>query len=170
MNARTKHIPVRLSGRAEGIEELTYTVDPADLKLPAEFSAPLDVAVRLDVAHDQIVLRVNVVGEAVYPCDRCLDPVRLPVKSRFALVYNTSEREAGEPDADDVRLIDHNDPVADLADDVRDAALVCIPMRITCGEDELGDPLCKTPIPDHLNADSQDRIDARWDALKSLKL
>jgi len=170
MNARTKHIPIRLSGRAEGIEELAFTVAPSDLALPAEFSAPLDVAVRLDVSSDQIVLRITVAGEAVYPCDRCLDPVRLPVKSRFTLVYNTGDNEAGDVESDDVRVIDHTDPVADLSDDVRDAALVCIPMRITCGEDEQGKALCKTPIPDHLNADAQERTDARWDALKSLKL
>jgi uncharacterized metal-binding protein YceD (DUF177 family) len=170
MNPRTKYIPVRLSGRAEGTEDLSMSVEPSDIHLPAEFASPLVVLLHLDVSHDQIVLRVDVRGEAVYPCDRCLDPVRLPVDTRFYLVYTNSGNSDVETDADEVRMIDHNDPVADLADDVRDAAMLCIPMRKTCGEDEHGSFLCRTSIPDHLNADVQEKSDPRWDALKSLKL
>lgn len=170
MNMRTKYIPIRLSGRAEGTEELSFSVEPSEIQLPKEFSAPLTVLVHLDVSHDQIVLRVDVRGEAVYPCDRCLDPVPLPVETRFYLVYTSGGADDIAIDADDVRMIDHNDPVADLADDVRDAAMLCIPMRKICGEDEHGNALCRTTIPDHLNADAQEKSDPRWDALKSLKL
>ncbi len=170
MNPRTKHIPIRLSGRAEGIEEITFSVAPADIELPPEFGTPLDVGVHLDVSHEQIILRVDVAGEAVYPCDRCLEPVRLPVKTRFYLLYSSSEKQEIDTDAEDVRMIDHNDPIADLSADVRDAALLCIPMRKICGEDKQGNSLCATSIPDHLNADVQEKSDPRWDALKSLKL
>jgi uncharacterized protein len=170
MNMRTKHIPIRLSGRAEGIEEFDFTVDPHDLELPAEFSTPLDVQVQLDVSHDQVVLRVEIVGQATYPCDRCLEPVVLPVESHFYLVYANKNAPGDDVDADEIRTIDHNDPVADLSEDVRDAAMLCIPMRIVCHGSDASTSSCSRAIPDERNADTLERTDPRWDALKSLKL
>jgi len=169
MNAKRKHIPVRLSGLADGHHELSYSVSPADIDLPGEFGTSVSVNVDLDKSHSQSALHITIDTEAEYLCDRCLDPVRLAVQSDFMVIY-THESSEKRPDDTEIRQIDVNDPIIDLAEDVRDAALLCIPMRRICGEDAAGNPLCKSPIPDEHNAEKAVRTDPRWDSLKSLKL
>lgn len=169
MNRKQKHIPVRLSGLVDGRHELDYTVAPAEIDLPDEFNEPVSVHVDLDKTHSQIALHVQVKTAATYPCDRCLDPVRIPVETNFVLVYAHDNSDAGEEDSD-IREIPLHDPTVDIAKDVRDAAMLCIPMRHICGEDEEGNPLCGEPIPDELHAEKQRREDPRWDALRKLNL
>ncbi len=170
MNAKQKHIPVRLAGLGDGVHELLFDVDPEEIDLPAEFREKIAVRVDLDKTHHQAALHVFVRAAAVYPCDRCLEPVTIEVDTDFRLVYaNDNSAESGEEESE-IRRIDVNDPVIDLSDDVRDAALLCIPMRRVCGEDENGEPLCRDAIPPEHDADRQEKADPRWDALKSLKL
>jgi uncharacterized protein len=169
MNSRTKHIPVRLSGLADGTHESHYEVAPGSIDLPEQFRDPVIVNVRLDKATHQIAMQVQVRSTAMFPCDRCLEDVVVPVEKEFVLVY-TKDKEEQDSDNDDLRVIDMNDPVIDLTDDVRDAALLCIPMRIICGDTADGEALCRQPIPESLRAESLQREDPRWEALKSLNL
>lgn len=169
MNKKQKHIPVRLSGLVDGRHAFDYSVAPEEIDLPAEFKEPVSVHVDLDKTHSQIALRVKVETVAEYPCDRCLDPVRLPVQTDFVLVY-AHDNSGADNDESDIREIPAHDPTVDIAEDVRDAALICIPMRRICGEDAEGNPLCRKPIPDALRVEKQEREDPRWDALRSLKI
>ena len=169
MNSKTKHIPVRLSGLADGAHELQYDVEPQLLDLPEQFVSPVHVDIHLDKGQHQVALRVSVHAEAQYPCDRCLDAVAVPVDTEFVLVY-THDNSGPSSEDDSVRPIDVSDPTVDISEDVRDAALLCIPMRIICGEDEQGAALCRQPIPEELRAEAQQREDPRWDKLKSLNL
>lgn len=169
MKKKQKHIPVRLSGLVDGRHELEYTVAPEEIDLPEEFGEPVSVHVNLDKTHSQIALHVQVETAATYPCDRCLDPVRIPVMTDFVLVYAHDNSGSGDEESG-IREIPVHDPTVDIAEDVRDAAMLCIPMRHICGEDAEGNPLCRKPIPDELRAEKQAREDPRWDALRKLKL
>ena len=170
MNSKQKYIPVRLAGLGDGVHELLFTVDPAEIDLPAEFQQEVAVRIDLDKTHHQAALHVFVQTAAVYPCDRCLEPVTIPVDTDFRLVYAHDNSAEGGEDESEIRQIDNNDPVIDLSEDVRDAALICIPMRRICGEDENGEPICADAIPPERNADLQEKEDPRWDTLKSLNL
>jgi uncharacterized protein len=172
MNFRTKHIPVRLTGMAVGVYTFDFRVAPHDLEMPESFEQPIVVHVQLDASHAQVLLTVDVETEATMPCDRCLDPVSVPVRTRFRLLYRHDEEVPVRDDDEDgeVRAIDMNEPVVDIAEDVRDAAVVCIPMRNICGEKDDGTPLCRTPIPGDRLLEAEERRDPRWDALRSLEL
>lgn len=170
MNSKKKYIPVRLAGIGDGLHELQFTVAPAEIDLPAEFQQDVAVRIDLDKTHHQVALHVFVQTAAEYPCDRCLDPVVIAVDTEFRLVYAHDNSAEGGEDETEIRQIDMNDPVADLSDDVREAALVSIPLRRICGEDENGEPTCAQGIPPEHDADAQEKEDPRWDALKSLNL
>jgi uncharacterized metal-binding protein YceD (DUF177 family) len=170
MNSKQKHIPVRLAGLGDGLHELQFTVAPAEIDLPAEFRQDVSVRIDLDKTHHQAALHVFVQASAEYPCDRCLDPVIIAVDTEFRLVYANDNSAEGGEDETEIRPIDMNDPVADLSNDVREAALLCIPMRRICGENEKGEPLCKNGIPPEHDAEAQEKEDPRWDKLKSLNL
>jgi uncharacterized protein len=170
MTSKRKHIPVRLAGLSDGVHEFRFEVAPADIDLPAEFGQTVDVRIDVDKTHHQASLHVFVRTEASYPCDRCLEAVGIPVDTEFRLVYAHNNSAEDGADESEIRKLDINDPVVDLSEDVRDAALICIPMRRICGENEQGEALCKGIIPPDRDADAQDRVDPRWDKLKSLNL
>ncbi|MBR9976387.1 MAG: DUF177 domain-containing protein [Bacteroidetes bacterium] len=170
MTSKQKHIPVRLAGLSDGVDELRFDVAPADIELPAEFAQTVDVRIEVDKTHHQVAVHVFVSTTAQYPCDRCLEAVDIAVDTDLRIVFvHDNSAEGGEDDRD-IRLINPNDPVADLAEDVREAALLCIPMRRVCGENEHGEPRCSGILPDDRNADTQPKEDPRWDTLKSLNL
>lgn len=171
------HIPIRIAGLSDGQHEFDETVPPRNLELPAEFGQDLSVHVVMDKSHAHIVLTVDISGEAMYPCDRCLEPVRIPVAQHFLLYYARDPGAARMLEEDDVRMIDPSAPWVDIAEDVRDYALLAVPMRRTCGEDELGQPRC-TAAADAAAADAGERageqageadVDPRWEKLKDIK-
>lgn len=169
MTSKQKHIPIRLTGLSDGVHELRFDVAPADIELPAEFGPRVDVRVDIDKSHHQVAVHAFVRTSAVYPCDRCLEAVSINVETEFRIVFVHDNSADGMEDDRDIRAIDPSEPVTDLADDVREAALLCIPMRRVCGENEEGEPLCAKAIPVERDADATPREDMRWDTLKSLK-
>lgn len=170
MNPRQQHIPVRLSGLTDGIHESTCSVDPVILALPKEFDRALQVSIRVDTSHLQVVVSVHTLTSAVFPCDRCLEDVRISIDSSLVLVYE-HERPVGESIGEnEIRLINPSEPVIDIAEDVRDSVLICVPMRKICGEDEHGVSLCRSSQLEKYHLEAEENTDTRWDALKSLKL
>lgn len=169
MTSKQKHIPIRLAGLSDGVHDLRFDVAPADIGLPAEFGTPVDVRVDVDKTHHQVAVHAFVRTTAVYPCDRCLEPVSIDVDTDFRIVFVHDNSAEGMEDDRDIRAIDVNDPVVDLAEDVREAALLCVPMRRVCGENEHGESLCARAIPAERDADASEREDSRWEKLKSLK-
>ena len=101
MNFRTKHIPVRLTGMAVGVYTFDFRVAPHDLEMPESFEQPIVVHVQLDASHAQVLLTVDVETEATMPCDRCLDPVSVPVRTRFRLLYRHDEEVPVRDDDED---------------------------------------------------------------------
>ena len=165
MKKNDQHIPIRISGIADGQHDFDVVVTAADIGLPAEFPAEVAVHVHMDKTHSQIILTVDAASTAVYPCDRCLDPVTIPVAQRFVLMYARDVTAARVLDDDEVRVINPVDAFIDIGDDVRDFALLGIPMRRTCGEDADGAPLCRKPIQTPATqTDAQ--TDPRWDKLR----
>lgn len=173
MKRDTYHIPIRIAGLSDGQHAFDETVPTHELELPAEFRQELSVHVIMDKHHSHIVLTVDLTGEAMYPCDRCLEPVRIPVAQHFLLYYARDPGAARMLDEDDVRIVDANAPSIDIAEDVRDYALLAVPMRRTCGENEDGSPVCvaaDAAIIGEAGESQEDDapVDPRWEKLKSL--
>lgn len=175
MNAREKHIPLRIGGLSDGTHEMSLDVAPASIQLPAAFGSPVAVRIRVEKTHADAVVHVEAAATAEFPCDRCLEPVQVPATAAFALYYahDLATARASADDEDEARLIDPQDPVVDLEDDVRSELLLHVPMRITCGEDADGRSLCRADIARYLaeenGEDDAPAGDPRWDALKALK-
>ena len=162
------HIPIRISGLADGEHEFDVLADPAKIGLPEEFGEEITVHAHMDKTHSQLILHVELRSVAVFPCDRCLEALRIPFENHFALLYARDLASARELDEDDVRIIDANEPVIDISDDVRDFALLAIPMRRVHGEDADGQSACPVDVPAELLESSATEGDPRWEALKHL--
>ncbi|MFH1569741.1 MAG: DUF177 domain-containing protein [Gemmatimonadota bacterium] len=157
----------------EGISELAYQVPADDLGLADRFFAfPAPVAVSLKVVRGLQTFSLDgtvrwvVAGE----CCRCLAPVQQPMETRLRLLVQRREASREEleayEDQDEVEIVDPGARQVDLAERLRDAIALELPMRIYCRDECKG--LCPSCGQD-LNAGAcecaVESTDPRWEAL-----
>jgi len=102
------------------------------------------------------------------PCDRCLEPVKVPVHLDLEQHFvQADERVEEDKDAEDAETF--SGYLLDLSDFVRDEIYLSIPMKVLCSGE------CKGLCPQcghNLNLGPCDcdltQTDARWDSLKEL--
>jgi uncharacterized protein len=135
-----------------------------------EFSeqAPIsecNVKVKGTVTRDGDVYTVtgNVYTVLTLQCDRCMKEVGYPLHSSLQCVF-TADVTAMEEDVKPVLQFS-----IDLSDDIREAVVMEMPMKVLCKEDCLG--LC-TKCGSDLNSDAcmchQGEIDPRLEGLKDI--
>lgn len=109
--------------------ELTCHVGP---ELFADLGAEVagcDVSARvtLEPSHGAFKLAMALRGVMQVPCDRCLEPVAIPVDTRYELTLRLG------PEYDDaapgILVIPERDPAVDLAPLMRDTLILALPMR-----------------------------------------
>ncbi len=107
-------------------------------------------------------------------CDRCLEAIKLPIKSPFDLVYMPAGDSAagGEDEIDEaaVEVGFYEGSGLELNDVLREVVLLALPMQIVCTE------LCKGICPvcgqNRNQRDCQCQmkaVDDRWNSLKNLR-
>lgn len=106
-----------------------------------------------------------------YPCDRCLERVRLPIEKDFDLVYLPEElgpvdveREIGEAETD---VAFYSGGGVDLNDILRELIILELPMRRVCVPDCADVPAVLREAA--LSATKAKQPDSRWDALQRLR-
>ena len=123
----------------------------------------------------EIRLRGEIEASGVAVCDRCLEPITVPLSGPFRISYEPREN---EPVDDEVEISEKDAEVSyyegdglNLADVVREQVLLALPMQKLCRPECQGIcPICginrnETPCP----CNAQAEVDERWAALKSLK-
>ncbi len=137
--------------------------------LHAEGSAEL-------VSHTlgDIRLQGNLQVTVAAPCDRCLEPVSLPVQSPFDLVYMPASEasEGGEEEIDDaaVEVGFYEGNGIQLNDVLREVVLLALPMQLVCSESCKGIcPVCGQNRNQRECACHTSAADDRWNKLKDLR-
>jgi uncharacterized protein len=122
--------------------------------------------------------RVVVVGEfaavAEVECDRCLQPVQLPISNDFRLEYVTPEKyrslETAELAEGDLALSIFDGESIDVDDIVREQLLLAIPTHTLCRENCKGFcPVCGADRNVTTCNCEATEIDPRWTGLKDLR-
>ncbi|MCA9737169.1 MAG: DUF177 domain-containing protein [Gemmatimonadota bacterium] len=114
---------------------------------------------------DDVLVRVDVAGEVVGECARCLAPVRTPVRSAFDLYYSA---EADEDDGE-VRPLAPEATTVDLVPALREELLLTLPTHLVCEEACAGlCPKCGANLNEARCDCSDEEIDPRWAALRTL--
>lgn len=151
--------------------------EPSDIDLEGE-SVSLAGPVRLTGEMQKRDVRVHLDGKLAadvsLDCTRCLEPIARHIEQDFTAIfvdaeYETDAKEVEVADAAlDESLVEGGE--LDLAEVVREQLLLSLPVQTFCRED------CKGLCPQcgaNLNLIdckcSDDDIDPRWAALKSLK-
>jgi uncharacterized protein len=115
----------------------------------------------------------RLIGRAQVECDRCLQPVELPIDSQFTLEYVTAEdyqaQQAIELTQEDLDLSVFDGDAIDIDELVKEELLLAIPDHVLCVENCKG--ICaKCGANKNLRECSCDthEIDPRWAGLKKL--
>ena len=146
-------------------------LNPVDERIDVIETATISGKVRLAVK--EVFVDGHVETRAKAECDRCLQPVEIPVKADFALEYIPgSEYES----TDVVELTEDQLSVAvfdgegiDVDEIVKEQIVLAVPTRVLCRENCKG--ICPECGADRNTVDcscTTNDIDPRWAALKKL--
>lgn len=134
------------------------------------------VAVKGNVKLARALVQVNghIDTRAQVECDRCLQPVELPVDADFALEYITGSdyesSEAAELTDEEMSVSVFDGEAIDVDEIVKEQILLAVPTRVLCREDCKGIcPECGIDRNSGECACVTDDVDPRWAALKNLK-
>jgi uncharacterized protein len=132
------------------------------------------VAELMNHSLGEIRLQGNLQVKVDSPCDRCLEPVSLPIQSPFDLVYMpTSEvTEGGEDEIDEagVEVGFYEGNGLQLNDVLREVVLLSLPMQLVCSESCKGIcPVCGQNRNQRQCGCQTAAADDRWSKLKDLR-
>lgn len=107
-------------------------------------------------------------------CDRCLEPVSLPIRSPFDLVYIPASvaAEGGEEEIDEaaVEVGFYEGSGLQLNDVLREVVLLALPMQLVCSESCKGIcPVCGQNRNQRDCGCQSAAVDDRWTKLKELR-
>lgn len=164
-------------GLSADIEEFKYHLDKgffADIEPIEVIDSSVDVALIVKKSHEGIYnLLFRFYGTLTIPCDRCLEPMTLPVKTEYAISVERGERYDDSDDA--VLIVPEHWQELDVEPLMRDTVLLAIPI-VHCHADGLCDPAMLSYMTDgEIDEDNPDEesdnndVDPRWEALKKLK-
>ena len=148
-------------------ESYFSALDQAEVK-----KGSLHVSVSIRKASGFFELLIHSAGTLIIPCDRCLDPVELPLDFNEHLVINlVPTMEETSTEDDDIWMINENDSELDLFHFIYESILLALPQQIV-HPDVDGKPSCNPEmikILDDLSS-KKPETDPRWEALKNIKL
>jgi len=159
----------------EGLNELTHVHNAESLDLLTLedredcFIHPINIRVSINKVSSQFFFNVSVDTKARFICDRCLDEFTMELKDNFRLVYTLEKDYVEDEDNTGIKSLGSESDVIDISGDIREALLISIPMKTLCSEDCKG--ICSVCGVNRNKEEcnhKDERIDPRWEALKSL--
>lgn len=166
---------LRVVGKSLGNHNITIVCDNAffDIaEIPNLQNGLVNLQIEMEVQEKMLHLAMHFSGKVVLPCDRCLDPVEVPLDFDEELIVKIVDHTAARENDDNMWFISDNVNEIDIFHFVYESISLALPHRIVHEEDENGNSTCNPDILERLNAltkKADDDIDPRWEALKKLK-
>ena len=168
---------VELENLEGGKGEFAHVYQPDELNPIDErvqLTEPAAVNGRVRVAGNEVFVNGHIDTRAKVECDRCLQPVELPVNTDFALDYirgaDYESNAAAELTEADMSVSVFDGDAIDIDEIVKEQILLTVPTRTLCREDCKG--ICPECGIDRNTGECScvtDNTDPRWAALKNLK-
>ena len=167
---------VELENLKGGKGEFAHIYQPDELNPIDErvqLTEPAAVNGRVRIAGNEVFVKGHIDTRAQVECDRCLQPVELPVNSDFALDYisGTDYESSAAAELTEADLsVSVFDGAIDIDEIVKEQILLTVPTRTLCREDCKG--ICPECGIDRNTGECScvtDNTDPRWAALKNLK-
>lgn len=162
---------ISLIGLSEGLHTLNFVEKLAALGVENQPNLSEDVQIRVDLEkrspHYVLKNRVQVSGR--FACARCADEFDRTLSDEWRAVFTSDKEMAGMNEADDMHYLAPEAKEIDLTDEIRDAIVLAVPMKMLCSENCRG--LC-AGCGANLNTEpcrcAAPPADPRWEALRRL--
>lgn len=160
---------INISKLSLGHHYRSLEAEPANIGLDARFNRTVRVDASLEKSNRQLLLRVQFTTGGLFTCDRCLDEFQQEVSSSYAIVYVTGN-EPVEGEYAEVQVISPDTNTIDLGEDVRQYAILALPLKMLCREDCAGlCPVCGVNMNRTVCLGHEDEMDPRWAVLKYIQ-
>ena len=167
---------IELENLEGGKSDFVHVYQPEDLNPVDEridVIEPATVSGKVRLAGNEVFVNGHVETRAKVECDRCLQPVEIPVNADFALEYIPgSEYESTdvvELTEDQLSVAVFDGEAIDVDEIVKEQIVLAVPTRVLCRENCKG--ICPECGTDRNTGDcscTTNDIDPRWAALKKL--
>ena len=167
---------IELENLEGGKGDFAYVYKPEELNPVDErisLSGPANVSGKVRLAGNEVFVDGRVDAQVRVECDRCLQPVEMPVNADFALEYISGseyeESQAVELTEAEMSVSVFDGQAIDVDEIVKEQIVLAVPTRMLCREDCKG--ICPECGMDRNTGDcgcGKNEIDPRWAALKKL--
>lgn len=166
-------IKIKVSNLSNGRYDYDFEGKASDLEIYEPYIGNFMTDAVLSKFDNQIILDAETEITANLICDRCANEFPSVIKSNFRNVYlfrvNIKDAE-GENEKEDVVFIHPDTDKIDLDKDIRDYAVLAVPMKNLCSEDCKGlCPKCGMNLNEGLCDCNEVNIDPRWEPIQKLK-
>lgn len=128
----------------------------------------LSVHVDLEKEERMLIFQFTIDGEVSLPCDRCTEPVTIPIKGKERLIVKFGE-EFSELD-EEIQIIPESETTFDTAPFIYEYLHLLLPMKRVHPEEDQGKSSCDPGMLARLNELMQSRVqDPRWEKLKGMR-
>jgi uncharacterized protein len=164
-------IKIKVSNLTNGRYDFDFEGKANDLEISEPYVGNFNTHVSLNKFDSQIILDSETGIAANLVCDRCAKDFQSVIKSNFKLVYLfRNQFDESESEKEDVVYLHPDTDKIDLDKDIRDYALLAVPMKILCSDDCKGlCPRCGKNLNYGLCDCDEEVIDTRWDLIQKLK-
>ncbi|MGE5683160.1 MAG: YceD family protein [Bacillota bacterium] len=160
---------IKHTNYTEGIHNIEFIESAESIGLTKPFLGDVKLNVRMDKSRTQIVLDCDLNIKAELVCDRCNEDFIAELNRKFKLIYLFEE----QPESSDTPDLYYLSPETDkikLDSDVKDYAVLSIPMKNLCKEDCKGlCSHCGTNLNNEVCECGKDEINPVWAPLLKLK-
>lgn len=160
---------IKIAGLSEGSHSYHFNESASKLELGNPFSENITADVELNKSLNQIILSVDLKVSAVFECDRCNKVFEKQLNPVYKVIYFFGKEPENNADTNIVYLHPDTDKI-NIAPEIRDYALLAIPMKKLCTEECKGlCPECGTDLNESECDCIKDGTDSRWLPLMDLK-
>lgn len=138
-----------------------------------KITKPFKSIMRVEKKGNEVFIKGMTNGEVELQCSRCLNDYRMPIKTRFEIIYHPIEEinkeELVELKRDEMDVDFYREGLIETEDIVRDQILLNIPMKPLCSENCKGlCPICGTDLNESECGCKTKQIDPRFAVLENL--
>ncbi len=160
---------IKITSLSEGRHFYNWNTEVEELELPKDFFGKVEVQVLLEKTKDHILLRTSLSVHKHCECDRCLKQFDREFFNEYHMFYIHDIINKHLYDEDVVTVIRKDQDFIDISNDVREYAMLAIPMKNLCKEDCKGlCPRCGKDLNTEQCTCEIEKIDPRWLALKEI--
>ncbi len=137
--------------------------------------AQLKVELDIEKTGNLMIVDIFTTGQIVYPCDRCLSDLAVPVDVDFKVIYHLNSEHITENEVvndleSDIVYLTPKEFKVNLSQVVYESSLLGVPMIKNC--DDFDNNQCDEEMIGKINgtqmSESTENVDPRWEKLKTI--